>query len=337
MNRLNILLISPYSFDDYGGVQSQIAYSKEYLQTHGHNVKILAHKSNDYDIKKSSRIRFNGSVSNVSLTCDSKLINEAIHWADIIHIHEPFIPLILWRIKTNKKIITTHHAALNRLYSFILKVVYGLFNSNKHITSTYVSPFSMKQASSLSNQLVHIPNFYQNSTLSKYTDSRIRVTFLGRSDSRKGIDIFLNSIDSYILTKMQPTVISNKVINKTYIESHVNVSNKAKFRLLNETKLLIVPYTKSESFGVVIIEGILNGCVVICSNIAPFKNLLKDSGIYFDNKNSYSLNSVIKESIKLDLKQVWRSQYDQIRRYKTEVVMPNWIELYNSKMLDVNK
>ena len=120
MSSLNILLISPYSFDDYGGVQSQIAYSKEYLQTHGYNVKILAHKSNDYDIKKSSRIRFNGSVSNVSLTCDSKLINEAIHWADIIHIHEPFIPLILWRIKTNKKIITTHHAALNKIYSFIL-------------------------------------------------------------------------------------------------------------------------------------------------------------------------------------------------------------------------
>ena len=94
MSSLNILLISPYSFDDYGGVQSQIAYSKEYLQTHGYNVNILAHKSNDYDIKKSSRIRFNGSVSNVSLTCDSKLINQAIHCADTVSYTHLTLPTI---------------------------------------------------------------------------------------------------------------------------------------------------------------------------------------------------------------------------------------------------
>ena len=106
---------------------------------------------------------------------------------------------------------------------------------------------------------------------------------------------------------------------------------------LNETKLLIVPYTKSESFGVVIIEGILNGCVVICSNIPPFKNLLKDSGIYFNNKDSYNLNNVIKETLELDLSDIWKLQYEEISKYKTDVVMPNWIELYNSKMLEMNK
>ena len=337
MNSFNILLICPYSLNEYGGVQSQILYSKEYLETQGYNVKILANRSNDYDVSKSNKIRFNGSISNVSLTCDRKLLNEAIHWADIIHIHEPFIPLILWGVNTDKIIITTHHAALNKLYSLVLKITYKLINSNKNITSTYVSPFSMDQASSLSNKLVHIPNFYQNTNLIEYSDNRRRLTFLGRHDSRKGINIFLNAIDSYIITKTQPTVLSNKIINKTYVESHINISNKAKFKILNETRLLIVPYTKNESFGVVIIEGILNGCVVICSDIPPFKNVLKDSGIYFNNKNSYNLNNVIKETLELDLNNIWKLQYEEISKYKTDVVMPNWIELYNSKMLEMNK
>ena len=85
MNSFNILLICPYSLNEYGGVQSQILYSKEYLETQGYNVKILANRSNDFNVSKSNKIRFNGSISNVSFTCDRKLLNEAIHLS-LIHI-----------------------------------------------------------------------------------------------------------------------------------------------------------------------------------------------------------------------------------------------------------
>ena len=117
----------------------------------------------------------------------------------------------------------------------------------------------------------------------------------------------------------------------------MNPSDETKFKLLNESKLFVVPYTKNESFGVVILEAIFNGCVVICSDIPVFKNILKESGIYFDNKNSFSLNNSIKNTLNLDLDKIWKSQYKEVSRYKTELVMRSWIELYNTKMLGSNK
>ena len=338
MSKYNILVVSPYSFAEYGGVQSQIIYAKKYLELKGHNVKILAHKSGDFEIDKCIRLPFNGSVSNVSLSCDNKLLEEAVNWSDIVHIHEPFIPLLFWRINTANKIaITTHHAALNKFFSYVLMIIYKLFNTNKNITSSYVSIFSKDQASSLSSDIVCIPNFYENKKIINTQVSRNRLTFLGRSESRKGISIFINSIDSYILNDLIPTIITNKNVNKTYIDSFLNPSDETKFKLLNESRLLVVPYTKNESFGVVILEAIFNGCVVICSDIPVFKNILNESGIYFDNKNSSSLNKTIKNSLNLDLDEIWKCQYQEVSRYKTDLVMRSWIELYNAKMLGSKK
>ena len=338
MNKYNILFVSPYSFGEYGGVQSQIIYAKKYLELQGHKVKILAHKSGDFNVDKSIKLPFNGSVSNISLSCNNNLLDEAVNWADIVHIHEPFIPLLFWRINTlNKIVITTHHAALNKFYSFLLMIVYKTFNSNKNITSSYVSIFSKDQASSLSSDLIYIPNFYENKNPINTQVIRNRLTFLGRSEHRKGMNIFINSIDSYILNKLKPTIITNKNLNKTFIDSYLNPSDETKFKLLNESKLFVVPYTKNESFGVVILEAIFNGCVVICSDIPVFKNILKESGIYFDNKNSFSLNNSIKNTLNLDLDKIWKSQYKEVSRYKTELVMRSWIELYNTKMLGSNK
>tara|TARA_B100000131_G_scaffold320295_1_gene368078 strand:- start:2957 stop:3973 length:1017 start_codon:yes stop_codon:yes gene_type:complete len=338
MNKYNILFVSPYSFGEYGGVQSQIIYAKKYLELKGHNVKILAHKSGDFEVDKSIRLPFNGSVSNISLSCDNKLLEEAVNWSDIVHIHEPFIPLLFWRINTeNKIVITTHHAALNKFFSYLLMIIYKIFNFGKGITSSYVSIFSKDQASSLSSDIVCIPNFYENKNIINTQVTRNRLTFLGRSESRKGVSIFIKSIDSYILNELIPTIITNKNVNKTYIDSFLNPSDETKFELLNETRLLVVPYTKNESFGVVILEAIFNGCVVICSDIPVFKNILNETGIYFDNKNSRSLNSTIKNSLNLDLDNIWKRQYQEVSRYKTELVMTSWIELYNTKMLGSNK
>ena len=51
----------------------------------------------------------------------------------------------------------------------------------------------------------------------------------------------------------------------------------------------------------------------------------------------YNLNNVIKQTLELDLRDIWKLQYEEISKYKTDVVMPMWIELYNTKMLEMNK
>ena len=94
----NLLLVSPYNVNFYGGVQNQVNLFKNNLDSSKFNVRILAPDSSDYDIGKSFRIPFNGSNNPISLLPNKQILNEAIAWADIIHIHEPFIPLFFWRI-----------------------------------------------------------------------------------------------------------------------------------------------------------------------------------------------------------------------------------------------
>ena len=118
----NLLLVSPYNVNFYGGVQNQVKLFKDGLDKTNFNVRILAPDSSDYNIGNSFKIHFNGSNNPVSLLPNKKILNEAISWADIIHIHEPFIPLFFWRIKTSKKIVVTHHAKINK-FIYLTKIV----------------------------------------------------------------------------------------------------------------------------------------------------------------------------------------------------------------------
>ena len=117
----NLLLVSPYNVNFYGGVQNQVKLFKDGLDKTNFNVRILAPDSSDYNIGNSFKIPFNGSNNPVTLLPNKKILNEAITWEDIIHIHEPFIPLFFWRLKTSKKIVVTHHAKISKFIYFGLK------------------------------------------------------------------------------------------------------------------------------------------------------------------------------------------------------------------------
>ena len=83
-----------------------------------------------------------------------------------------------------------------------------------------------------------------------------------------------------------------------------------------------------ESFGLILLEGISNGCLIICSDIDAFKEVLHDTGIYFKNMDSNSLNSQIKNVISKDMKKLWSKQYSGINKFDIEKVFPKIIELY---------
>ena len=82
----------------------------------------------DYDIGQALDIPFNGSKNPITFFPNKKLIKEAFAWADVIHLHEPFIPFMFWRLHTKKKIIVTHHANIGFLIkTFTYKGISFLF------------------------------------------------------------------------------------------------------------------------------------------------------------------------------------------------------------------
>ena len=324
----NLLLVSPYNVSFYGGVQNQVNLFKNGLDSSKFNVRILAPDSSDYDIGKSFKIPFNGSSNPISLIPDNEILNKAMGWADIIHIHEPFIPLFFWRLKTSKKIVVTHHAKISKFIYFGLKFLY-LTLKNKNFYSTSVSEEAKANALTLSKKTRIIPNFIDiNKNISFIPNNNF--LFIGRNESRKNLKLFIK-LSKTIDDKREFIAITNKSSKDGLIKYLIDISDYEKNSIIKNVGYFIAPQTHSESFGITILEAINAGNIAICSNLTAFNDLLGESGIYFKNDNLQSLLNVINKLDNADLDKIWNKQYDHINKYyNSQKVLDDWIYVYNN-------
>ena len=156
---INILLISPYNINSFGGVQNQIESIKSYLNNKTqYDCKVAGPNSSDFDIGNTINVPFNGSVSPVCLFPNKQVLKNAIRWSDVIHVHEPFVPLTFWKMPKHKNYIFTHHASLSLFICFLLKILY-FFIGRKGL-STHVSELAKNNALALSSSTNLIPNMF---------------------------------------------------------------------------------------------------------------------------------------------------------------------------------
>ena len=324
----NLLLVSPYNVNFFGGVQNQVNLFKNGLDSSNFNVRVLAPESSDYDIGKSFKIPFNGSSNPISLIPDNKILNEAMGWADIIHIHEPFIPLFFWRIKTSKKVVVTHHAKISKFIYYGLKFLYLTVN-NKNFYSTAVSDEAKANALTLSKTTRIIPNFIDiNKNISFVPNNNF--LFIGRNESRKNLKLFIDLSKTMEDTR-EFIAITNKSSKDGLIKYLIDLSDDEKNSIIKNVGYFIAPQTHSESFGITILEAINAGNIAICSNLTAFMDLLGDSGIYFKNDNLQSLLKVLNKLNNSDLDKIWNKQYEHIdKNYNSQKVLDDWIYVYNN-------
>lgn len=324
----NVLLITPYSFTKYGGVQNQVNLIEDYLDKHSEfNVKVFAHgKIEILRNEKIFNIPFNSSVSSVMLFPNRKILKEHIMWADVIHVHEPFVPIIFWRIPKNKKYVFTHHASLNQVVVFLLKTIYKLFTFNS--MSTYVSDEAKSNALALSQSSELIPNMIEINNDASFSKSN-GFLFIGRDEKRKNIKFFkmLSIKDAFKKSKF--IAITNKILDTNNIVSYVNPTNDEKNQIFKKTNIYLALNTKSESFGITILEAVNNGNLAVTSSLDAFINVLKDSHVTFINNNFSSLQEVLLNLSKNKLSDLWEKQFNEIKKYDLLKNMEKFIYIYS--------
>ncbi len=324
----NVLLITPYSFTKYGGVQNQVNLIEDYLDKHSEfNVKVFAHgKIEILRNEKIFNIPFNSSVSSVMLFPNRKILKEHIMWADVIHVHEPFVPIIFWRIPKNKKYVFTHHASLNQVVVFLLKTIYKLFTFNS--MSTYVSDDAKSNALALSQSSELIPNMIEINNDASFSKSN-GFLFIGRDEKRKNIKFFkmLSIKDAFKNSKF--IAITNKILDTNNIVSYVNPTNDEKNQIFKKTNIYLALNTKSESFGITILEAVNNGNLAVTSSLDAFINVLKDSHVTFINNNFSSLQEVLLNLSKNKLSDLWEKQFNEIKKYDLLKNMEKFIYIYS--------
>ena len=307
-------------------MQHQINLMNEYIsKTSNIESKIAGPNSKDYNLGRVLNIPFNNSVASISLFPDRKILLKAIEWSDVVHIHEPFIPLIFWKLPKNKKYIFTHHANLNKLYTFFMRIIYKIVKIKG--VSVYVSESALSNAKTLNNQPILIPNMIEINKNIEFNNKK-KFLFVGRNEKRKNFNFF------YLLSKEKSfqdyefEAITNENIKNFNGVIYLKPNDDEKNIIFKNSSIYLALNTKNESFGITLIEAINSGNIVISSNLTAFKDVLEESGIYYERNSYKSLLSLLTNTFKNDLHFLWEKQYKSIQKYDIEKNMERYVLLY---------
>ena len=323
---INLLFLTPYNLLNYGGVQHQINLMNDYIsKTSNIESKIAGPNSKDYDLGRVLNIPFNNSVASISLFPDRKKLLKAIEWSDVVHIHEPFIPLIFWKLPKNKKYIFTHHANLNKLYTFFMSIIYKIVKIKG--VSVYVSESALSNAKTLNNQPILIPNMIEINRNIEFNNEK-KILFVGRNEKRKNFNYFNLLSKEKLFQDYEFEAVTNENIENFDGVIYLKPNDEEKKIIFKNSSIYLALNTKNESFGITLIEAINSGNIVICSDLAAFKNVLEESGIYYERNSYKSLLSLLTNTLKSDLHFLWEKQYESIQKYDIEKNMEHYVLLY---------
>ncbi len=323
---INLLFLTPYNLLNYGGVQHQINLMNDYIsKTSNIESKIAGPNSKDYNLGRVFNIPFNNSVASISLFPDRNILLKAIEWSDVVHIHEPFIPLIFWKLPKNKKYIFTHHANLNKLYTFFMSIIYKIVKIKG--VSVYVSESALSNAKTLNNQPILIPNMIEINKNIEFNNKK-KFLFVGRNEKRKNFNYFYLLSKEKIFQDYEFEAITNENIENFNGVIYLKPNDKEKKIIFKNSSIYLALNTKNESFGITLIEAINSGNIVISSDLTAFKDVLEESGIYYERNSYNSLLSLLTNTFKSDLHFLWEKQYESIQKYDIEKNMEDYVLLY---------
>jgi glycogen(starch) synthase len=170
------------------------------------------------------------------------------------------------------------------------------------------------------------------------------LVFLGRLVSAKGVDVLLDALAELRRQGLTPglTVIGQgpeeenlrTQAKRLGIEEQV-VFAGAKFddelaRLLNAHKILVVPSRWQEPFGIVALEGIACGCVVVGSEGGGLKDAIGECGVTFPNGDVEALaRALVELLVRPDVLMGFREHAAaHLARHGTEKVATEYLKVF---------
>ena len=311
---MKIGLVCPYNIFRGGGVQECVIALKDGIIARGHEAYIITPqprgiKAESTDgillVGTAQAIRANRTYADVSVSVDIEKLEALLEKEkfDILHFHEPWVPILSRQILTRSKAIhiATFHAAMSerRTSRTVERVITPYTKSIfKYVdVMTAVSPTATNYVSTLTGRKLQIvPNGID---LTKYKESphnskpkRIKtILYIGRLEKRKGVKYLLSAFDvlstqdhNFRLiiagdgpdrSKLEDQVEKNSVRGVTFLGY---IDEKKKLSLLNSSDVFCSPALYGESFGIVLLEAMASGCVIVAGNNSGYESVLQGRG-----------------------------------------------------------
>jgi phosphatidylinositol alpha-mannosyltransferase len=298
MSPLRIGLVSPYDLSIPGGVQAQVLGLARYLEECGDEPLVIGPGMPDgvegVDLGASFSVPGNGSMVPISIDPRSRgMIRSASTDLDLIHVHEPFMPLAsLFASHAGPPVVSTFHAAPGRMGRLGYDLVRPFLR--KALGKTVIVTAVSRTAGSvlpLSLQPKIIPNGLDADSMRvDVARDPMKVVFLGRDEPRKGLDILLEAWETVVSAHPEARLV---VIGSRRDDQGAvwlgRVDDRQKAAELSSAAVYVAPQTGGESFGIVLIEAMAAGAAVVASDLEPFRDVAGEAARFFPSGDHQAL------------------------------------------------
>jgi phosphatidylinositol alpha-mannosyltransferase len=371
---MKIGLVCPYNVAKGGGVQEIVFATQAELLSRGHEVYVITPQPREYDAESAKRknIIFVGSAADFNSPLHTTIqvsagLNDDIdnmlehHNFDILHFHEPWVPVLSRQILTrsNTVNVATFHANIPKtmMSRTVVKVVTPYTKSVlKYIHKfTAVSDAAAEYVCTLTEQPVAIiPNgidLDRYKAPARRADKRKHKTifYVGRLEGRKGVKYLLQAFasvqekdpeTSLIIAgdgpereKLEMLADDLKLRNVTFAGY---ISEEEKLKYMKDADLFTAPALYGESFGIVLLEAMASGLVTVAGDNPGYSSVMQGLGTIslVDPKDSdeYArrLHLLLNEP---DLRKLWRAwAADEIKQYSYPNVVSQYEEIYDQAL-----
>ncbi len=307
---MRIVQVCPYSWDANGGVQIHIRQLAQQLRSRGHEVLILAPgdeigvRDDAHIVGRTVTLWSNGSVAKVCLTpsVTRAVRAELARFApDIIHVHEPFAPLVSTTavLRANAPVVGTFHSYVDargtegRIYTALAPLLRSVWRKvDRRIAVSQAARLSA--SSRLGEGFMQIvPNgaevehFGRAKAATDVPPGR-KLLFVGRLEPRKGFPIALKAFAELApqYPDLRLVIVGDgperEAVHQVAPElrARVHMMGKVTYEALptyhQAADIFISPATGSESFGIVLVEAMAAGLPVVASDINGYREVARN-------------------------------------------------------------
>lgn len=280
---MKVALVSPYAFDAHGGVQDQVRRLVGWLRDAGHEAWAVAPGTGGPDGTRSvgsfRSIPANRSRAPISVDPRAvKRIEAAVADADVVHLHEPFMPMVgLGTLFADTPpVVGTFHADPGAVVRGVYRIASPLLKrlADRAAVVTAVSDVAAAALPGVKGVRV-IPNGIDVTDYEAVGDGEPgRVVFVGRDDPRKGLDVLLAAWPRVMRDAPGAEL---RVVGAHRDSGPLGVSflgrleEREKRAEMAGARVLVSPNLGGESFGIVLLESLATGRAVVASDLPAFR------------------------------------------------------------------
>ena len=344
---MRIGVVCPYDLQSPGGVQQLTSELVEKLRAAGDDAFLVgpgeaAHQvgpgSNPVTMPVGKTIRWRANESIVPFTISPaswRRTRQALAGADVIHLHEPFIPLVGWTALTMAKpLVATFHADPAPWVEMAYRYFPLVGRRLRKAVITAVSESAARPLPRTWGEVSIIPNAIEVASY-EVPVGRVdhRVAFLGRDDPRKGLDVILEAWPSIREAHPDAELIvmgASRASAPEGVSFTGRVNGGEKRRLLATTSVFVAPNTGGESFGIVIAEAMAAGCAVIASDLPAFRAVVGRHGHLVRPGDARELGKAVRRLLgdRVEARSIGERARGAVRRFDWSVVLDAYRDAY---------